>query len=81
MPLGTVGWKSTVSLSTRHLLVRFKYTANFPQRTWSRNFEKQIIFRVSVVAHVYGLGEGRVRKVPAPDPDNLGLAVKLIRFS
>src|SRR3982074_2148398 len=34
---------------------------------------------VGVFTHVYDLGEGRVRKVPAPDPDNLDLAIKSIR--
>lgn len=34
---------------------------------------------VGVFAHVYDLGEGRVRKVPAPDSDNLDLAIKSIR--
>lgn len=37
------------------------------------------IIGVGVFAHVYDLGEGRVRKVPAPDPDNLDLAIKSIR--
>lgn len=32
-----------------------------------------------VFAHVYDLGEGRVRKVPSPDPDNLDLALKSIQ--
>lgn len=34
---------------------------------------------VGVFAHVYNLGDGRVRKVPAPDPDNLDLAITSIR--
>ncbi|OBT81099.1 hypothetical protein VE02_10266 [Pseudogymnoascus sp. 03VT05] len=34
---------------------------------------------VGVFTHVYNLGEGRVRKVPASDPDNLDLAIKSIR--
>lgn len=34
---------------------------------------------VGVFAHVHRLDEGRVRKVPAPDPDNLDLAIKSIR--
>ncbi|OBT60197.1 hypothetical protein VE03_10433 [Pseudogymnoascus sp. 23342-1-I1] len=31
------------------------------------------------LTHVYDLGEGRVRKVPASDPDDLDLAIKSIR--
>lgn len=34
---------------------------------------------VGVFTHVYNLGDERVRKVPAPDPDNLDLAIKSIR--
>lgn len=34
---------------------------------------------VGVFAHVYDLGEGRVRKVPSLDPDNLDLALKSIQ--
>ncbi|EGX93690.1 Protein kinase-like domain [Cordyceps militaris CM01] len=34
---------------------------------------------VGVFTHVYNLGQGRVRKVPAPDPDNLALALESIR--
>jgi serine/threonine protein kinase len=34
---------------------------------------------VGVFTHVYNFGDGRVRKVPAPDPDNLDLAIKSIQ--
>ena len=34
---------------------------------------------VGVFTHVYDLGEGRVCKLPAPDLDNLDLAIKSIR--
>ncbi|KFZ09773.1 hypothetical protein V502_08511 [Pseudogymnoascus sp. VKM F-4520 (FW-2644)] len=34
---------------------------------------------VGVFAHVYNLGDEKVRKVPAPDPDNLDLAIKSIQ--
>jgi serine/threonine protein kinase len=34
---------------------------------------------VGVFSHVYDLGDGRVRKLPAPDPDNLDLAIKSIQ--
>jgi hypothetical protein len=37
------------------------------------------LIEVGVFTHVYNLGEGRVRKVPASDPDNLDLAIKSIR--
>jgi serine/threonine protein kinase len=37
------------------------------------------LIAVGVFTHVYNLGEGRVRKVPAPDPDNLDLAIKSIQ--
>jgi len=43
------------------------------------NLNKQNLISVSVFAYVYCLDKGRVRKVPALDPDNLILATKSIR--
>jgi hypothetical protein len=36
------------------------------------------LIEVGVFTHVYDLGEGRVRKVPASDPNDLNLAIKSI---
>jgi serine/threonine protein kinase len=43
------------------------------------NLNKQNLIGVGVFAHIHRLDRGRVRKVPAPDPNNLILAVKSIR--
>lgn len=43
------------------------------------NLNKHNLIGVGVFAHVHRLDGGMVRKVPAPDPDNLNLAMKSIR--
>jgi len=43
------------------------------------NLNKHNLIGVGVFARVHRLDGGTVRKVPAPDPDNLSLAMKSIR--
>ena len=43
------------------------------------HLDKQNLIGVGVFTHVHHIDGGRVRKVPAPDSDNLDLAIKSIR--